>query len=71
MKRPFTISGLVLIIVIIVVYFLFARNHNDVYIFKFDKMSQGDMQGKPLYKIMVLLGHSQISTTQKYLQLLP
>ncbi|MCX6121909.1 MAG: site-specific integrase [Ignavibacteriales bacterium] len=28
-------------------------------------------QGKPIYEIMILLGHSQISTTQRYLQLLP
>lgn len=28
-------------------------------------------EGKPLLEIMVLLGHSQLSTTQNYLQLLP
>lgn len=28
-------------------------------------------EGKPLYEIMSLLGHSNLSTTQKYLQLLP
>jgi integrase len=28
-------------------------------------------EGKPLFEIMLLLGHSNLDTTQRYLQLLP
>lgn len=34
------------------------------------KASQWGKEGKPLYEIMSLLGHSNLKTTQKYLQLL-
>jgi HlyD family secretion protein len=43
MKRTIYISGSAVIVVIIVAYLLFARNHGQTYNFKFDKISQGDL----------------------------
>jgi HlyD family secretion protein len=43
MKRTIYISGSAVVVIIIVAYLLFARDHNQTYNFKFDKVSQGDL----------------------------
>ncbi len=43
MKRTIYISGAAVVVIIIVAYLLFARNHSQIYNFKFDKVSQGDL----------------------------
>jgi HlyD family secretion protein len=43
MKKTMYIAGSAFVVIIIVVYILFARSHNQSYNFKFDKISQGDI----------------------------
>ena len=43
MKKSFIIYGSVIVVVIIVAYFLFARNKGQSYNFRFDKVTQGDL----------------------------
>ena len=43
MKKSFIIYGSVIVVVIIVAYFLFARNKSQAYNFRFDKVAQGDL----------------------------